>query len=143
MCNDRVCGTRRAGGVALPSQVNTYLTCPAKRYFHYLLGLTEPPSGALALGKAFHAVLATNIRRKAACGHDMEPEEARETFRQEWILASENVQLRDEEDASDLSATGEALVNSYLSEAACSIEPRYVEQPVEGNVANVKVRGYR
>ena len=71
----------------------------------------------------------------------MEPEEARETFRQEWILASEDVQLRDEEDASGLSATGEALVNSYISEAACSIEPRFIEHPVEGKVAGVRVRG--
>ena len=116
---------------------------PGETVLPLLARVNRAAQGALALGKAFHAVLATNIRRKAACGHDMEPEEARETFRQEWILASENVQLRDEEDASDLSATGEALVNSYLSEAACSIEPRYVEQPVEGNVANVKVRGYR
>ena len=122
------------GELLSPSQVNTYLTCPAKWYFHYLLGLTEPPTGALALGKAFHAVLATNFRRKLACRHGMETEEAREVFGQEWILASQDVQLRDEEDASELTATGEALVSSYISEGACSIEPRSVEQPVEGRL---------
>jgi len=124
-----------------PSQVNTYLTCPAKWYFHYLLGLTEPPTGSLALGKAFHAVLATNFRRKLACGRDMELAEAREVFEREWIVASHDAQLRDDEDTTELTATGEALVDAYISDAACHIEPRSVEQPVEGTVANVKVRG--
>jgi hypothetical protein len=43
------------GELLSPSQVNTYLTCAAKWYFHYLVGLAEPATGALALGKAFHA----------------------------------------------------------------------------------------
>ena len=32
-------------------------------------------------------------------------------------------------------------MNSYISEAACSIEPRFIEHPVEGKVAGVRVRG--
>jgi hypothetical protein len=31
-----------------PSQATTYLTCPAKWYFRYLVGLSEPTTGALA-----------------------------------------------------------------------------------------------
>jgi CRISPR/Cas system-associated exonuclease Cas4 (RecB family) len=42
------------GELLSPSQVNTYLTCPAKWYFRYLVGLSEPATGSLALGKAFH-----------------------------------------------------------------------------------------
>ncbi len=52
------------GELLSPSQVNTYLTCPAKWYFRYLVGLSEPATGALALGKAFHQTLAANFRQK-------------------------------------------------------------------------------
>jgi CRISPR/Cas system-associated exonuclease Cas4 (RecB family) len=58
------CAVREELGELLsPSQVGTYLTCPAKWYFRYLVGLTEPATGALALGKAFHAALATKELR--------------------------------------------------------------------------------
>jgi RecB family exonuclease len=129
------------GELLSPSQVNTYLTCPAKWYFRYLVGLIELATGALALGKAFHATLATNFRRKLTSGRDMEPAELREVFEQEWILASEGAELRDDEDAADLAATGGALVTAYIGEAAGSIAPRAVEQAVEGEIAGVKVRG--
>lgn len=136
------CAVREELGELLsPSQVNTYLTCPAKWYFRYLVGLAEPVTGALALGKAFHATLATNFRRKLKSGHDMEPSEVREAFEQEWILASDDAELRDDEDAAELATTGETLVNTYIKEAAPSVQPRAVEQSVAGRVAGVKVRG--
>ena len=47
-----------------PSQATTFLACPAKWYFRYLLGLTEPPTDALALGKAFHGTLARSFRQR-------------------------------------------------------------------------------
>ena len=97
------CAVREELGELLsPSQVSTYLTCPAKWYFRYLVGLTEPATGALALGKAFHAALATNFRRKLTTGRDMEPAEVQEVFEQEWVLSSDEAELRDDEDASEL-----------------------------------------
>ena len=39
------------GELLSPSQVSTFLSCPAKWYFRYALGLREPPAGALALGR--------------------------------------------------------------------------------------------
>jgi len=131
----------RLGEVLSPSQVNTYLTCPAKWYFRYLVGLVEPANGALALGKAFHATLAANFRQKMASGNDMEPAEVREIFAQEWKLASVDVELREDEDASELAETGEALATAYISEAARSVQPRAVEQPVAGEIAGINVRG--
>jgi hypothetical protein len=39
-------GVTRALGESLsPSQVTSYLTCPAKWYFRYLVGLCEPATG--------------------------------------------------------------------------------------------------
>jgi hypothetical protein len=79
--------TEALGELLSPSQVNTYMTCPAKWYFRYLLGVSEPATGALALGKAFHGTLARNFRQKMSTGRDMESSELPETFRQEWSLA--------------------------------------------------------
>ena len=52
------------GELLFPSRVNTFVSCPAKWYFRYALGLVEPPTGTLALGTAFHSVLAANFRQK-------------------------------------------------------------------------------
>jgi len=46
--------TEALGESLSPSQVTTYLTCPAKWNFRYLVGLCEPATGVLTLGKAFH-----------------------------------------------------------------------------------------
>ena len=66
--------TEALGESLSPSQLSTYMTCPAKWYFRYLIGLSEPATGALALGKAFHGTLARSFRQKLRTGHDMEAE---------------------------------------------------------------------
>ena len=65
--------TEALGESLSPSQVSTYMTCPAKWYFRYLIGLNEPTTGALALGKAFHATLARNFRQKMSTGATWKP----------------------------------------------------------------------
>ena len=82
------------GELLSPSQVNIYMMCPAKWYFRYLIGLSEPTTGALALGKAFHGTLARNFRQKLNTGHDMETRELSEVFSAEWSLASADAALR-------------------------------------------------
>ncbi len=121
-----------------PSQANTYLTCPAKWYFRYLIGLIEPATGALALGKAFHRALARNFRQKMTTGCDMDAGELSATFVEEWSLALAEAELADNEDATELALTGQMLVLAYLAEAAPSVRPRAVEQT---EIAGVKVRG--
>jgi len=106
-----------------------------------LVGLSEPATDALALGKAFHATLAANFRQKMVSGCDMQPAEARDVFAEEWKLASVDAELREDEDTSELVATGEALATAYISEAARSVQPLAVEQAVAGEIAGTKVRG--
>src|SRR5271165_2150907 len=96
--------TEALGESLSPSQVNTYMTCPAKWYFRYLIGLSEPTTGALALGKAFHGALARNFRQKISTGGDMETQELQEVFAEEWASAIADAALRDDEDADELSA---------------------------------------
>jgi CRISPR/Cas system-associated exonuclease Cas4 (RecB family) len=79
--------TEALGESLSPSQVSTYMTCPAKWYFRYLIGLGEPTTGALALGKAFHGTLARNFRQKMSTGRDMETQELRGVVAEEWSSA--------------------------------------------------------
>ena len=102
---------REALGESLfPSQVNTYMTCPAKWYFRYPIGLSEPTRGALALGQVFHGTLARNFRQKLSASHDMEAEELREVFAAEWSSVIAEADLRDAEDADELAATGQIRI---------------------------------
>ena len=115
-----VAATEALGESLSPSQATTYLACPAKWYFRYLVGLTEPTTGALAQGKAFHGTLARNFRQKMNTGCDMENGELPKAFAEEWSLAITDAALRDDEDEADLATTGRILVEAYLSEAARS-----------------------
>src|SRR5271165_5160132 len=133
--------TETLGDSLSPSQVNTYMTCPAKWYFRYLVGLSEPTTGALALGNAFHGTLARNFRQKISTGRDMESQELGEAFADEWSSAIADAALRDDEDVDELAATGQILVAAYLTEAATPLQPQAVELTVQGETPGVKVRG--
>src|SRR6516225_4171885 len=106
--------TEALGELLSPSQVNTYMTCPAKWYFRYLLGVSEPATGALALGKAFHGTLARNFRQKVSTGRDMENGALAEAFNAEWSTALSEAELRHDEDADELAATGQILVAAHV-----------------------------
>ena len=129
--------TEALGEWLSPSQINTYMTCPAKSYFRYLIGLSEPTTGALALGKAFHGTLARNFRQKASTNRDMETKDLREVFDEEWSVALAEATLRDDEDVDELAATGQILVAAYLTEAATPLQPQAVELTVQGEIAGV------
>jgi RecB family exonuclease len=129
------------GELLSPSQVNTFLSCPAKWYFRYPLGLTEPPTGTLALGTAFHSVLAANFRQKIETKQDLPAQELEDSFGEAFPIAAENAEFREDEEPAALIETGRALVRKYMDDAAPWIQPKAVELPVEGMIAGVRVQG--
>jgi CRISPR/Cas system-associated exonuclease Cas4 (RecB family) len=91
----------------------SYMTCPAKWYFGDLMGLSEPTTRALALGKAFHGTLARNLRQKLSTGGDMEAKELREVFAEEWATwTSERFRINFE-----LNAAVTAKRSPYLNQS--------------------------
>gem|GEM_PF-1883659 len=88
-----------------------------------LIGLIEPATGALALGKAFHQTLARSFRQKMSTGCDMENGELTAVFGEEWSLAISEAVLHDDEDATELALTGKMLVSAYLTPPARSGSP--------------------
>ena len=130
------------GEVLSPSQVNMFLNCPAKWYFRYLIGLSEPATGSQALGTAFHATVAANFRQKISTHRDAPMDEMRARFYEEFALALSEAELRDDEAAAELADMGNAMLAVYMTEAAVSIQPAAVEMEVDGEIAGVKVRGF-
>jgi len=123
------------GELLSPSQVNTFLSCPSKWYFRYALGLAEPPTGTLALGTAFHSVLAANFRQKIETKQDLPAQGLEEWFGEALAMAAEDAELREDEEPAALIETGRALDRRYMADAAPSIQPQAVELPVEGVIA--------
>ena len=124
-----------------PSQVNTFLSCPARWYFRYALGLAEPPTGTLALGTAFHSALASNFRQKVQTKQDLPAQELEASFGEAFAVAAEDAEFREDQEPAALIETGRALVRRYMADAAVWIEPQAVELPVEGVIAGVRVQG--
>jgi putative RecB family exonuclease len=129
------------GELLSPSQVNTFLSCPAKWYFRYALGLTEPPTGTLVLGTAFHSVLAANFRQKIETKQELSAQELEESFGEAFAMAAKDAEFREDEEPAVLIETGRTLVRTYMADAAPWIDPQAVELPVEGAIAGVRVQG--
>ena len=129
------------GELLSPSQVNTFLSCPAKWYFRYAVGLKEPATGSLALGTAFHAAMAANFRQKTETKHDLPTETVQDFFSEAFAMAAADAEFRDEEDPVALIETGRALIAKYVADGAASVQPKAVELPVQGVIAGVRVQG--
>ena len=90
----------KLGELLSPSQVNTFLSCPAKWYFRYALGLKEPATGSLALGTAFHAAMAANFRQKVETKQDLTTETLQDFFSEAFAIAAVDAEFRDDEETS-------------------------------------------
>src|SRR5262245_11459119 len=80
------------GEVLSPSQVNTYLSCPAKWYYRYGAGLPDPATGSLVRGKAVHSVIAYAMAAKME-GYTLDPGVVGEIFPHAWDAAAEGAEF--------------------------------------------------
>ena len=131
-----------AGDVLSPSQVSNIVDCAYRWYAKKVLKLPEPPTANQVLGKAVHAALAANFDQKCETRADLPVVGVVSVFREAWVVLTQGLEFRDDEDAHELGKTGEALVAKYMEEAAPKIEPAAVEMRVEGVIAGVSVVGY-
>src|SRR5215831_12244046 len=139
----RTCGTYAAsmpGEVLSPSQASTFLSCLAKWWFRYGLGLPDPLSGGAVRGKAVHKLIEYAMRAKIA-GVVLEQGALSDAWDVAWDQAAEGAEFQADEDIDALKASGARLAHKYLAEAAPAIEPAAVEAPIFGTIAGVTVRG--
>src|SRR5215472_13478636 len=138
----RTCGTYAAsmpGEVLSPSQASTFLSCSAKWWFRYGLGLPDPPSGGAVRGKAVHKLIEYAMRAKIA-GVVLEQGALSDAWDVAWDQAAEGGEFATDEDIDALKASGAQLAQKYVCEALPAIEPAGVEVPFSGTIAGVAVR---
>lgn len=103
------------------SQINTYLTCSLRYYFHYVKGYApEHVSAALILGSALHATLARYYDSIKVTGEPESPGSTLAFYRD--TMTTEQAHPRapirfgsDATNSDDLLALGEKLLQAYLA----------------------------
>jgi CRISPR/Cas system-associated exonuclease Cas4 (RecB family) len=123
-----------------PSQVDTWLDCPARWYYKHALQLADPQTASLALGRAVHQAVGCALYRKALDGA-LPPLEQAEAYCRAHAAREFAAALTDDDHPPALIAQACALVRLYLTQAAPEIRPSRVELPLEGVIAGVRVRG--
>lgn len=131
---------RIAGDLLSPSQVRNYTDCPKRWEYRYVHGLADPPSQALALGRAVHHALATNFEQKISTHEDLPIGDVIRAFADAW--AEEVPTTRFAGDPLDVGMMGGRLVTEYMQLKAPAIQPRSVELEVTGVIGGVPVRGF-
>ena len=126
-------------GVVSPSQASTFLSCQARWYFRYMVGLPDPPSGDAVRGQAVHKLIEYAMRAKMA-GVVLEAGGLADAWEAAWDQAAEGAEFR-AGDVESLKASGARLAHKYVTEALPAIEPAAVEVPFSGTIADVPVRG--
>jgi CRISPR/Cas system-associated exonuclease Cas4 (RecB family) len=131
-----------------PSQVNSYLECPAAWYFGHVLRLHEPVTHSLAIGRAVHtaAALLMTARRDH---RDPSADDINEILEIAWDLHEGTIETNppatdeiDEEQIQDLRDSEEqarALAVLWWTAAAASIEPEQIEMQITGQIAGIVV----
>jgi PD-(D/E)XK nuclease superfamily protein len=126
-----------------PSSVATFAyDCQVKFLYRKLLELPEAIDSGRALGSAVHRALAENFRDKLETHEDLPTDGVIAIYRNALEEELERAELQPDENAYELSDTGEALVRVYMDQAAPLIQPRAVEMPVAGVIGGVAVHGY-
>jgi CRISPR/Cas system-associated exonuclease Cas4 (RecB family) len=131
-----------------PSQVNSYLECPAAWYFGHVLRLPEPVTHSLAIGRAVHtaAALLLTARRD---GRDPSADDINEILEIAWNLheptietnppATEEIDEEQIQDLRDSESQARALAVLWWTAAAPSIEPAEIEMQITGQIAGIVI----
>jgi RecB family exonuclease len=124
-----------------PTQCATYIDCSARWWFKYGAELPDLKSGALAVGIASHDAWRANFAQKVESRKDLPTDEVIAEFRSAWDEQAQQARFARGENAMDLGAMAEALVQVYMEQVAPTIQPALVEVEVSGTIGGVPVRG--
>jgi CRISPR/Cas system-associated exonuclease Cas4 (RecB family) len=122
----------RASRALSPSQVTTYTDCAARWWYGSAMGLEDPCTGALALGRSVHTGIA-----EALAGN----KNADEAFADAWRVDVAGAELRTDEDAGALEAKGLQLVKLFMDQAAPGLNVEAIEKKITGPIGTAYTRG--
>lgn len=115
------------------TQLSTYLKCARSYAFKYVERIRTPASGAMVQGRVFHKVVETSYRSQMESGELLPVETCRDLFAAEFdgALASEPVQLQDNETSAGLLDEGTRLITVHREKLAPQARPHALEVPFE------------
>lgn len=112
-----------------PSQINTYVNCPAQWFFRYIEGLKIPPSASMALGSSFHDSIEQNYEQKIKTKIDLPTTYIKDIYDTKF---KENFEAVEEpHDKGKTKDDGYRMIEVYQSDIAPSVQPKEVEKPFE------------
>jgi CRISPR/Cas system-associated exonuclease Cas4 (RecB family) len=123
-----------------PSQVTTYIDCAARWWFEEVAP-RQPPTSALALGRAVHSAIALDLEaRKNGIG-DPSEDDIREEFSACWKKETAAADFRADEDPDQLAATGAEMSLLFSRKVAPSLKVAAIEKPVAGRIGSARTHG--
>src|SRR5687767_13092604 len=108
------------------SQIQTYLICPRKFWFQYVVGaLPEFLPASLPFGSALHAAVATFYRSIQETGMKPELESVNREFEAEWekAIAGQRLSFKGKMSVDSHLDMGKALLQKFYEE----VQPRKIE----------------
>jgi CRISPR/Cas system-associated exonuclease Cas4 (RecB family) len=123
------------------TQITTYMQCPARWWFRYVVGLKVPPTAALVWGKAVDRVLSHNYAVKMEKGTDEYEDVLEDMFTETYRAeAKEAIFLPDESPEKD-EEVGRARIREYRRVVAPTIMPRGVQREYERMIGDIPMTG--
>lgn len=123
-----------------PSQVNDWLDCPARWYYHYALGLPTARTVALAIGDALHNITAACLR---IWNRGQNPEREAADYLRIMLDAALADCDTEGEDREDLHATAQRMLTAWFAVVAPALRKiaDLIEYRMVGTIAGVTVQG--
>jgi CRISPR/Cas system-associated exonuclease Cas4 (RecB family) len=122
------------------SSVGTFLRCGQQWYYAYVLGIKSPPSVKQTLGIAAHRAVEYNMRQKLDTFADIPLTDFKDSFSSEYDMAVGDV-IEPEEDVGKAKDSGIKLMTLHHKYVAPSIQPLWVEQPIQFNINDIPYSG--
>jgi hypothetical protein len=137
--------TQPQGGGALtralsPSHVTSYIDCAAQWWFNEVSD-KQPPTGALALGRAVDRAIGLNLEAIKNGIGDAREEDLREEFRACWLQEAAAADFRKDEDAAQLADKGEEMAVLFARQVAPTLKVKSIQQPVVGEIGTARTHG--
>ena len=125
-----------------PTQLRAYDTCPLQYRMRYVERIPTRDSPASLVGQAVHAALERNFVLKRRYGHDLEIEDAMEVFDDVWAarLPPGAMSESSTEDYDRAYASGQSVLELYLTEVAPSVVPHLVEHRFRFEIPGLQVQ---
>jgi hypothetical protein len=126
LTDDHTPATNDLGALLSPSQVRTFVGCPAKWWYKYALGLPDPPGASFVRGRVVHKVAEVYFRARLH-GAVPDADDLETPFEEAWDGACAEASFTADEDVDALKAQTARLSRMYIDQVAPEVNPAMID----------------